>query len=197
MSDGHKLNRSMRRESATRRPKVLERHAGRPIRILRGNISTRSAAQKKKESGHRRDVRFRAHRIARKTAQARMAPRLKNTKTSKMSRPAGQASRGCAHARVAGNVALLRRSAAAFAQADHLVAHARNPAGALWFVPAAGRESWKRQIAERTKQVANLLACRSSFHTSNSQIPYISPELSFNFKYFFMRKLWFAQIAKP
>jgi len=25
---------------------------------------------------------------------------------------------------------------------------------------------------------------------------YISPELSFNFKYFFMRKLWFAQIAK-
>jgi hypothetical protein len=26
--------------------------------------------------------------------------------------------------------------------------------------------------------------------------PYISPELSFNFKYFFMRKLWFAQAAK-
>ena len=26
--------------------------------------------------------------------------------------------------------------------------------------------------------------------------PYISPELSFNFKYFFMRKLWFSQIAK-
>jgi uncharacterized protein (TIGR00730 family) len=26
--------------------------------------------------------------------------------------------------------------------------------------------------------------------------PYISPELSFNFHYFFMRKLWFAQIAK-
>jgi uncharacterized protein (TIGR00730 family) len=26
--------------------------------------------------------------------------------------------------------------------------------------------------------------------------PFISPELSFNFKYFFMRKLWFAQIAK-
>src|SRR5258708_35932578 len=25
--------------------------------------------------------------------------------------------------------------------------------------------------------------------------PYIRPELSFNFKYFFMRKLWFAQIA--
>src|SRR5207244_11239068 len=25
--------------------------------------------------------------------------------------------------------------------------------------------------------------------------PYISPELSFNFKYFFMRKLWFAQLA--
>ena len=26
--------------------------------------------------------------------------------------------------------------------------------------------------------------------------PYISPELSFNFHYFFMRKLWFAQISK-
>jgi uncharacterized protein (TIGR00730 family) len=26
--------------------------------------------------------------------------------------------------------------------------------------------------------------------------PYISPELSFNFHYFFMRKLWFAQVAK-
>ena len=26
--------------------------------------------------------------------------------------------------------------------------------------------------------------------------PYISPELSLNFHYFFMRKLWFAQIAK-
>ncbi|HVO57040.1 MAG TPA: TIGR00730 family Rossman fold protein [Dongiaceae bacterium] len=26
--------------------------------------------------------------------------------------------------------------------------------------------------------------------------PYITPELSFNFHYFFMRKLWFAQIAK-
>ena len=26
--------------------------------------------------------------------------------------------------------------------------------------------------------------------------PYISPELSFNFHYFFMRKLWFAQMAK-
>jgi len=26
--------------------------------------------------------------------------------------------------------------------------------------------------------------------------PYISPELSFNFHYFFMRKLWFSQVAK-
>src|SRR5258708_29439483 len=118
-------------ESATRRPKVLEEHAGSTHSYPWGVYSPVSAAQKRRDRGHRRDVRFGAHRVPRDSAGACNAAE-KGKDFEDVLREAGQSSRSSApREEFAGNVALLRRSAAAFAQADDLVAHAGTPAAAL------------------------------------------------------------------
>src|SRR5258708_15918878 len=114
-------------ESATRRPKVLEEHAGSAHPHPRGIYPPVSAAQERRDRGHRRDVRIRAHRIARNGSGA-MHKAEEHQDLEDVRGQAGQASRGCApREEFAGNVALLRRSAATFAQADDLVAHAATP----------------------------------------------------------------------
>src|SRR5260370_40408752 len=52
-------------QSATRRPKVLEEHAGSANSHPGGVHAPARAAQKGRDRGHRRAVRFRPHRIAR------------------------------------------------------------------------------------------------------------------------------------
>src|SRR5260370_23549418 len=110
-------------ESAARRPKVLEEHAGSTHSYPWGVYSPVSAAQKRRDRGHRRDVRFPAHRFARNRSSPMHAAE-EHQDLEDLRGQAGQASRGCApREEIAGHVALFRRSAAAFAQAHHLVAH--------------------------------------------------------------------------
>src|SRR6267154_2957814 len=118
-------------ESDARRPKVLEEHAGSAHSYPWGVYSPARAAQKRRDRGHRGDVRFRAHRIARNRSGTMHAAE-EHQDLEDVRGQAGQASGGCApREEFARNVTLLRRSAAAFAQADDLVAHARTPAAAL------------------------------------------------------------------
>src|SRR5207249_12228696 len=108
-----------------------------------------------------------------------------------------QASRGrAACEELAGEVPLLRRSAAALAQANHLVAHVGTQTAALCGL-FRGRPGIM-EAANRGAYEAGGKSVGLSIELPHEQFanPYISPELSFNFKYFFMRKLWFAQIAK-
>src|SRR5258707_7455675 len=118
-------------ESATRRPKVLEEHAGQAHPHPRGIYPPVSAAQKRRNRGHRRDVRFRAHRVPRDSAGACNAAE-KRKDFEDVLREADQSSRSSApREEFAGNATLLRRSAAPFTQANHLDAYTLTSAAAL------------------------------------------------------------------
>src|SRR5437899_5629142 len=96
-----------RTESATRRPKVLEEHAGSAHSHPRGVYPPVSAAQKRRDRGHCRDVRFRAHRIARNRSGA-MHEAEEHQDLEDVRGQTGQASRRCAPRKeFAGDVALL------------------------------------------------------------------------------------------
>ncbi len=66
------------------------------------------------------------------------------------------------------------------------------------FVVCSGGGPGIMEAANRGAIEAGGKSIGLSIELPNEQFanPYISPELSFNFHYFFMRKLWFAQIAK-
>ena len=56
--------------------------------------------------------------------------------------------------------------------------------------------SWRPPIAARTRPAAKQSASTSRLPFEQVPNPYITPELNFEFHYFFMRKLWFAYLAK-
>ncbi len=62
--------------------------------------------------------------------------------------------------------------------------------------PAADPESWKRPTAARRKRAGPPSGLSIQLPHEQRPNPYITPELNFCFHYFFMRKLWFAQMAK-
>src|SRR5712692_2833926 len=66
------------------------------------------------------------------------------------------------------------------------------------FVICSGGGPGIMEAANRGAAEAGGKSIGLSIELPHEQFPnsYISPELSFNFHYFFMRKLWFAQIAK-
>ncbi|HEX2714038.1 MAG TPA: TIGR00730 family Rossman fold protein [Candidatus Acidoferrales bacterium] len=66
------------------------------------------------------------------------------------------------------------------------------------FVICSGGGPGIMEAANRGAVEAGGKSIGLSIELSHEQFPnsYISPELSFNFHYFFMRKLWFAQLAK-
>jgi len=114
MSDGKKLKPQRAPKPPHQDPKFLASTPARPIRILGEYIHP--LVQLKREGIGDTIVMFGSARIeSHETAQARCA-RLKNVKTSKLS---------------AAKLSKHRADAAAFAQADHLVAHARAQAAAL------------------------------------------------------------------
>src|SRR5258708_11522029 len=121
-----------RAKSAARRSKIFEQYTGaadpHPGRIH----PPAGAAQERGNRGHHRDVRFGAHRITRNRAGAVHAAE-KHEDREYARGQARQAPRGCPSSKkFAVNVALLRTSAPAFAQADHLFAPAWTHAAALW-----------------------------------------------------------------
>jgi hypothetical protein len=66
------------------------------------------------------------------------------------------------------------------------------------FVICSGGGPGIMEAANRGAREAGGKSVGLSIELPHEQAPnsYISPELSFNFHYFFMRKLWFAQLAK-
>ena len=62
--------------------------------------------------------------------------------------------------------------------------------------PAAAPGSWRPPTAAPRRPAAGPSASTSASRTSSAPIPFITPGLSFEFRYFFMRKLWFAYVAR-
>ena len=66
----------------------------------------------------------------------------------------------------------------------------------MWSAPAAARASWKRPTAARATPAARPSGLNIGLPFEQCPNPYITPELNFEFHYFFMRKFWFAYLAK-
>jgi uncharacterized protein (TIGR00730 family) len=177
-------------------PVFLESTAARPIRILAEYLHP--LVQLKKEGIGDTIVMFGSARIeAHETALARYT-RLKKISKGKSS----------AAARAETRVAL--RDAKSALEMSRYYEEARELAHRItsWaltlgprprrFVICSGGGPGIMEAANRGATEAGGKSIGLSIELPHEQFanPYISPELSLNFHYFFMRKLWFAQIAK-
>jgi uncharacterized protein (TIGR00730 family) len=177
-------------------PKFLESTAARPIRILAEYLHP--LVQLKKEGIGDTIVMFGSARIeSHETSQARLT-RLKGISTGKLS----------VAARTRHHVAL--RDAKSAVEMSRYYEEARELSHRItsWalglgprprrFVICSGGGPGIMEAANRGATEAGGKSIGLSIELPHEQFAnaYISPELSFNFHYFFMRKLWFAQIAK-
>jgi uncharacterized protein (TIGR00730 family) len=177
-------------------PVFLESTAARPLRILAEYIHP--LVQLKKEGIGDTIVMFGSARIeSRESAMARLV-RLKGRTSGKPS-PAARAKRRAALREAKSALEMSRY----YEQAREL-SH-RITAWALTlgprprrFVICSGGGPGIMEAANRGATEAGGKSIGLSIELPHEQFanPYISPELSLNFHYFFMRKLWFAQIAK-
>ncbi len=196
MSDGKKLKSQHAPNPPHQNPKFLASTPARPIRILGEYIHP--LVQLKKEGIADTIVMFGSARIeSHETAQARYT-RLKREKTSKMS--AAALAKHRAAMRNAKSLLQMSRYYEEARQLSHKIttwALTLGP-GPRRFVICSGGGPGIMEAANRGAHEAGGKSVGLSIELPNEQFanPYISPELSFNFKYFFMRKLWFAQIAK-
>ena len=168
----------------------------RPIRILGEYIHP--LAQLKKEGIGDTIVMFGSARIeSHETASARYN-RLKSLKTGRMSKESLKHH----HAALRGAKSALEMSRY-YEEARQLSHKLTTWALSLGprprrFVVCSGGGPGIMEAANRGAFEAGGKSVGLSIELPHEQFanPYISPELSFNFHYFFMRKLWFAQIAK-
>jgi uncharacterized protein (TIGR00730 family) len=181
-------------------PKFLESTSARPVRILSEYLHP--LVQLKKEGIGDTIVMFGSARIeSREMALARLG-RLKNSKNHKGG-PRLVAERRKKH------LATLREAKSAvemsryYEEARELSRRITKWALTLGerprrFVICSGGGPGIMEAANRGAMEAGGKSIGLSIELPHEQFanPYISPELSLNFHYFFMRKLWFAQIAK-
>ena len=168
----------------------------RPIRILAEYLHP--LAQLKKEGIGDTIVMFGSARItSREIALARYT-RLKNEKTGRLSKERLKHH----HTQVRAAKSLLEMSRY-YEEARQLSHRLTTWALSLGprprrFVVCSGGGPGIMEAANRGAYEAGGKSIGLSIELPHEQFanPYISPELSFNFHYFFMRKLWFAQIAK-
>jgi uncharacterized protein (TIGR00730 family) len=168
----------------------------RPIRILAEYLHP--LAQLKKEGIGDTIVMFGSARIeSHETALARYQ-RLKNAKTSRLSPP--RLKQHHAALRGAKNALEMSRYYEEARQLSHKLTSWALSLGPRprRFVVCSGGGPGIMEAANRGAYEAGGKSIGLSIELPHEQFanPYISPELSFNFHYFFMRKLWFAQIAK-
>jgi uncharacterized protein (TIGR00730 family) len=177
-------------------PKFMNSTPARPIRILAEYIQP--LAGLKQEGIGDTIVMFGSARIESHEAALAHLNRLKKTVTVKMT-----------PARVKRHRVLLREARSAvemsryYEQARQLSHKITSWAMTLGtrprrFVICSGGGPGIMEAANRGAYEAGGKSVGLSIELPHEQFsnPYISPELSFNFHYFFMRKLWFAQIAK-
>ena len=62
--------------------------------------------------------------------------------------------------------------------------------------PAAAAASWRPPTAAHPRPAARRIGLNIGLPHEQRPNPYITPELTFEFHYFFMRKLWFAHLAR-
>jgi uncharacterized protein (TIGR00730 family) len=168
----------------------------RPIRILAEYIHP--LTQLKQEGIGDTVVMFGSARIeSHETAAARYA-RLKNMKTGRMNKE--RLKHHNAALREAKNALEMSRYYEEARQLSHRLTTWALSLGPRprRFVVCSGGGPGIMEAANRGAFEAGGKSIGLSIELPHEQFanPYISPELSFNFHYFFMRKLWFAQIAK-
>jgi hypothetical protein len=168
----------------------------RPIRILAEYIHP--LTQLKKEGIGDTVVMFGSARVeAHETAAARYS-RLKNTKTGRLSKVKRQHHH--AALREAKSALEMSRYYEEARQLSHKLTTWALSLGPRprRFVVCSGGGPGIMEAANRGAYEAGGKSIGLSIELPHEQFanPFISPELSFNFHYFFMRKLWFAQIAK-
>ncbi|MGB7845378.1 MAG: LOG family protein [Candidatus Acidiferrum sp.] len=168
----------------------------RPIRILAEYIHP--LAQLKKEGIGDTIVMFGSARIeSRETAAARYT-HLKNAKTGRLGK--GRLKQHQTALREAKNALEMSRYYEEARQLSHKLTTWALSLGPRprRFVVCSGGGPGIMEAANRGAYEAGGKSIGLSIELPHEQFAnsYISPELSFNFHYFFMRKLWFAQIAK-
>jgi uncharacterized protein (TIGR00730 family) len=197
MSAGH---RKLKQQHAPKTPhedqRFLQSTPARPLRILAEYIHP--LVQLKKEGIGDTIVMFGSARIeAHETAKARYT-RLKREKTAKLS--SAEYGRHRAALRYAESALEMSRYYEEARELSHRITSWALTLGAKprRFVICSGGGPGIMEAANRGASEAGGKSIGLSIELPNEQFAnaYISPELSFNFHYFFMRKLWFAQIAK-
>jgi uncharacterized protein (TIGR00730 family) len=197
MSAGHKKLRPQHAPKAPHEdPSFLESTPARPLRILAEYLHP--LVQLKKEGIGDTIVMFGSARInSRETAQARLT-RLKERKTSRLS--AAELAKHRAALRSAKSALEMSRYYEEARQLSHKITSWASTLGPRprRFVVCSGGGPGIMEAANRGASEAGGKSIGLSIELPHEQFAnaYISPELSFNFHYFFMRKLWFAQIAK-
>lgn len=177
-------------------PKFLESTPARPLRILAEYLHP--LVQLKREGIGDTIVMFGSARIeSHDVAQARYS-RLKNEKIGKL--PAAAKVKHRAALRRAKNLLEMSRYYEEARQLAHKLTSWSLTLGPRprRFVVCSGGGPGIMEAANRGAAEAGGKSIGLSIELPHEQFSnaYISPELSFNFHYFFMRKLWFAQIAK-
>lgn len=174
----------------------LESTPARPLRILGEYIEP--LVQLKREGIGDTIVMFGSARIEpEETAKARLT-RLKRTNVKKFN--AEKRAKHHAALKRAKNVLEMSRYYEEARQLSHKITSWASTLGPKprRFVICSGGGPGIMEAANRGAYEAGGKSIGLSIELPHEQFanPYISPELSFNFHYFFMRKLWFAQIAK-
>ena len=177
-------------------PVFLESTAARPIRILAEYLYP--LVQLKNEGIGDTIVMFGSARIeSRETAQDRLG-RLQKKSVSKL--PKAQRSQYRSALREAKDALVMSRYYEEARELSHKITSWALTLGPRprRFVICSGGGPGIMEAANRGATEAGGKSIGLSIELPHEQFanPYISPELSLNFHYFFMRKLWFAQIAK-
>jgi len=197
MSAGHtKLKPQHAPKAPHEDPEFLESTPARPLRILAEYLHP--LAQLKKEGIADTIVMFGSARIEpRDIAQARVT-RLKNESVKKLS--AANKAKHRADVRHAKSLLEMSQYYEEARELSHKITSWSLTLGPKprRFVICSGGGPGIMEAANRGAIEAGGKSIGLSIELPHEQFAnaYISPELSFNFHYFFMRKLWFAQIAK-
>jgi hypothetical protein len=196
MPDGKRLKPQHAPKAPHEDRAFLASTAARPIRILAEYLHP--LAQLKKEGIGDTIVMFGSARIeSHETAAARYT-RLKTAKTGRLSEL--RLKRHRAALREAKSALEMSRYYEEARQLSHKLTAWALSLGSRprRFVICSGGGPGIMEAANRGAYEAGGKSIGLSIELPHEQFanPYISPELSFNFYYFFMRKLWFAQIAK-
>jgi uncharacterized protein (TIGR00730 family) len=196
MPDGNKLKPQHAPNAPHEDMDFLQSTPARPLRILAEYLHP--LVQLKKEGIADTIVMFGSARIGPRDVMQAKVTRLKNVKTARLSKQKRAQHRMAL--RQAKSALEMSRYYEEARQLSHKITSWASTLGPRprRFVICSGGGPGIMEAANRGAYEAGGKSIGLSIELPHEQYsnPYISPELSLNFHYFFMRKLWFAQIAK-